>query len=176
MQRKTAFRCCRPTRPAGHGTSYASEYCFLQCHLIPPTWILLDSQSTVSVFKNRELLSNIRKSPTALRVHTNGGTQTSTDIGTVANFGDVWFNTNSLANILSMAEVRKIYRITMDTSIEAAMHVHRTDGSITRFKEYKSGLYYFDTAAAAPPEANDTSTAANYIFVQTVAGNKRANT
>ena len=120
-------------------TSYASEYCFLQCHLIPPTWILLDSQSTVSVFKNRELLSNIRKSPTSLRVYTNGGTQTSTEIGTLAHFGDVWFNPASLANILSMAAVRKIYRITMDSSVEAAMHVHRTDGTIMNFHEYKSG-------------------------------------
>jgi hypothetical protein len=58
-------------------------------NLIPESWILLDSQSTVSVFKNRKLLSNIRESSTNLRVHTNGGTQVSTQLGTVKNFGDV---------------------------------------------------------------------------------------
>jgi hypothetical protein len=107
---------------------YQSEFSFAQAgtghNIIPNTWILLDSQSTVSVFKNRKLLWNIRPSPETLRVHTNGGTQTSTEIGTVKNFGDVWFNTNSLANILSMADVRKVCRITMDTSLEAAMTVH----------------------------------------------------
>jgi hypothetical protein len=99
-------------------------------NMIPHTWILLDSQSTVSVFKNRNLLTNIRPSARTLRVHTNGGTQTSNQIGTVPNFGDVWYNTKSLANILSMAEVRRNgWRITMDTAVEAVMTVHRSDGS-----------------------------------------------
>jgi hypothetical protein len=105
-------------------------------------WILLDSQSTVFVFKNQHLLSNVQPSTSNLRVHTNGGVQISSQMGTVKNFGDVWFNTDSLANILSMAAVRKVCRITMDTSVEAAVNVHRKDGTIMKFKEYKSGLYY----------------------------------
>jgi hypothetical protein len=76
--------------------------------LIPDSWILLDSQSTVSVFKNPKLLSNVRPSSSTLRVHTNGGTQLSTQLGTVTDFGDVWFDPESLANILSMAVVRKV--------------------------------------------------------------------
>jgi hypothetical protein len=36
-------------------------------NLIPPAWILLDSQSTVSVFKNRHLLSDIWTSPRTLQ-------------------------------------------------------------------------------------------------------------
>jgi len=65
-------------------------------------------------------------------------------VGSVKNFGDVWFNTESLANILSIAAVRKVGRITMDTSVEPAMHVHRKDGSIMSFHGYHSGLYYYD--------------------------------
>ena len=38
----------------------------------------------------------------------------------------------------------QVKRITMDTSIEAAMNVHRKDGTIMKFKEYHSGQYYFD--------------------------------
>ena len=134
--------------------------------IIPDTWILLDSQSTVSVLKNSKFLSNIRPSPNKLRVHTNGGTQFSSKMGTVTNFGDVWFNGDSLANILSMAAVRKVCRITMDTSIEAAMHVHRKDGTVMTFKEYKSGLYYYN----ADPKKSNTTNA--YLFLNTVAGNK----
>ena len=59
----------------------------------------------------------------------------------VKNFGDVWFNPHSLANILSMAEVRRVCRITMDSAIEPAMMVHRNDGSLVKFQEYKTGLY-----------------------------------
>ena len=159
--------------------SYQSEFSFAQAatghNLIPHTWILVDSQSTVSVFKNRRLLSNIRLSFKTLRVHTNGGTQTSTEMGTVKNFGDVWFNTNSLANILSMAHVRKVCRITMDTSLEAAITVHRQDGSHMKFREYQSGLYYFDTAAPTT-QPNLTSLSQDYLFLNTVAINKGAYT
>jgi hypothetical protein len=135
----------------------------------------LDSQSTVSVFNNRHLLSDIRTSPRTLGVHTNGGTQLSTQMGHVKNFGHVWFNPNSLANILSIAEVRKVCRITMDTSVEPAMYVHRRDGSIMKFNEYKSGLNYFDTAAPKTP--NSTSFDVNaYLFLNTVEQNKQAYT
>jgi hypothetical protein len=93
----------------------------------------------------------------------------------VRNFSNVWYNPHSLANILSMAEVRKVCRITMDTSIEPAMTVHRKDGSCMKFSEYKSGLYYFDTAGPEP--TNDTSfDVTNYLFLNTVAGNKQAYT
>ena len=70
---------------------------------VPPHWVLLDSQSTVSVFMNPKYLTNIRKSSSTVVVHTNGGTQTSTLIGDVTNFGPVWYNPESLANILSLA-------------------------------------------------------------------------
>jgi predicted restriction endonuclease len=95
---------------------HLEDHCFHQRsrNIIPDTWILLNSQSTVSVFKNRQLLTNIRNSPSSLRMHTNGGIQ---------KFGDVWFNPASLANILSMAEVSKVCRITMDTAVKSAMHV-----------------------------------------------------
>jgi hypothetical protein len=45
---------------------------------IPKTWLLLDSQLTISIFCNQRLLDNIRPSETTLRIHTNGGTQEST--------------------------------------------------------------------------------------------------
>jgi hypothetical protein len=142
--------------------------------IIPDTWILLDSQSTVSIFKNPLYVSNLRNSVRSLKVHTNGGTQISTKIGTVRNFGDVWFNPNSLANILSMAAVRKICRITMDTSVEAAMHVHRKDGTIMTFKEYRSGLYYYDASTKNSGHNNNlTSTNVDaYLLLNTVAANK----
>jgi len=40
---------------------------------IPKTWILLDSQSTVDVFSNPHLLTNIRDSKTTLTLHCNTG-------------------------------------------------------------------------------------------------------
>jgi hypothetical protein len=164
---QSAFTFLHLAEPSSDFILHQADSCY---DLIPDTWILLDSQSTVSVFKNRSLLSNIRASCRTLRVHTNGGTQLSTQLGTVTNFGDVWFNTDSLANILSMAAVRKVCRITMDTSVAAAMHVHRKDGTIMTFSEYESGLYYYDTCAHSTA-ANQSNPTNAYLFLNTVAGN-----
>jgi hypothetical protein len=117
-----------------------------QRNLISDTWILLDSQSTVLVFKNQKLVQNIRDSPSPLKVHTNGGSQVSHHVTTVRNFGTVWFNPASLANILSMAALGKVCRITMDTALEPCMILHQKDGTLMKFWQYTSGLYYYDAA------------------------------
>ena len=135
---------------------------------IDPTWILLDSQSTISVFNNSRMLQNIRRSPHVLRAITNGGFQDSDMIGEFPNLGDVWYNRDSIANILSLSEVRKVCRVTMDTSAEPAMVVHRSDGSTMKFVEHLSGLYVFK---AVPNTINEPSTA--YTMVSTVADHKR---
>ena len=138
--------------------------------IIPPTWVLLDSQSTASVFKNSHYLTNIRRSAHTLKVLTNGGPQYSSFIGEVRNFGTVWYNPQSIANILSLAAVRKVCRVTMDTAVEAALCVHRVDGTIMKFVEFSTGLYYFDPSQQQHITTNTTVT--GYSFVTTVAGNK----
>jgi hypothetical protein len=45
---------------------------------VDPNWILLDSQSTISVFCNKDMLNNVRPSPHVLRAITNGGTRIPT--------------------------------------------------------------------------------------------------
>ena len=134
---------------------------------IDPNWVLLDSQSTISVFRNKNMLRNIRRSPHVLRAITNGGYQDSHMIGDFPNLGPVWYNKDSIANILSLSEVRRVCTVTMDTSKEPAMNVHRKDGTIMSFIEHPSGLYVYN--------GNDvTSDAVNaYTLLNTVAEHKR---
>jgi len=40
---------------------------------IPKSWILLDSQSTVKIFSNRKLITNMRESKCVLTLHCNAG-------------------------------------------------------------------------------------------------------
>ena len=120
------------------------------CSPINKEWILLDTQSTVSVFNNEQYLTNIRESKGILRAITNGGFQDSHQVGEFPNLGTVWYNHKSIANILSMKEVRRVCRVTMDTSIEPTMCVHRLDGSIMKFEEQESGLYVFKPNSNAP--------------------------
>jgi hypothetical protein len=95
-----------------------------QAHMIDPNWILLDSESTVSIFSNKKFLKNIRYCGNShgLRIHSNGGHQDTHMIGDLPGFGPVWYNAGSLANIISLAAIAKICRITMDTLTEASMN------------------------------------------------------
>ena len=56
--------------------------------LINPNWILLDSESTLCVFCNNGLLTDIGESPDGevLKAYTNGGSQESTEVGTLEGF------------------------------------------------------------------------------------------
>jgi hypothetical protein len=74
--------------------------------------------------------------------------QESKLVGDFPNLGEVWFNDNSIANILSLADVRKVCRVTMDTADEPAMTIHRLDGSTMKFREHNCGLYVYDPSNA----------------------------
>ena len=140
--------------------------------LIDPQWILLDSQSTISVFNNPAMLTNIRKSGHTLRALTNGGHQDSEMIGDFHNLGSVWYNPHSIANILSLSDVRKVCRVTLDTSAEPALCVHRINGSIMKFVEHASGLYVYDSTIRNRDTTSSECVNA-YTMVSTVATQKR---
>ena len=105
--------------------------------------ILLDTGSTCSVFNNRKMLLNVRRTSQTLRAYTNGGHQDSNMKGEVPGLIEVWFNPNSMINILSWSDVRKKYRITADTNEGAFITVH-TPGKGLKFEEVESGLYLLD--------------------------------
>jgi hypothetical protein len=135
-------------------------------HMINQNWVLLDSESTVNIFSNKNFLKNIRRCNTVqgLRMHSNGGFQDTHMIGDLPGFGPVWYNKGSLKNILSLAAVQKICLVTIDTLEEAAIVVHKHNGDKMKFLESSHGLYYYDTKAK--------TTSANYWFINSVQENK----
>jgi hypothetical protein len=133
----------QPSLPPSHLGHSCSHVRHLSS--IPTSWVLLDSQSTDSIFNNASLLANIRESPTSLTLLTNGGHITSTQIGDYSCFGAVWYNPASIANILSLAHARRICRITMDSAQDTSIILHHPSGPIQRFQEYSNGLYFYDT-------------------------------
>jgi len=78
----------------------------------------------------------------------------------------VWFNDQSLANILSMNEVANIdgVSITMDTSIDNAIIVNLPDENTLRFEQVNDGLYTYNPVSGI--KSNNAIT--NYSFVSTV--------
>jgi len=59
----------------------------------------------------------------------------------------------------------------MDTAVEAALCVHGSDGSIMKFVEYDTGLYYHNASICQPTKTSADVT--DCSFVSTVNENKK---
>jgi len=72
---------------------------------IPDSWILLDSQSTVDVFCNGKMLTNIHDTKRDLTLHCNAGTTSIIKKGDLKGYGTMWYHPDGIANILSLNNV-----------------------------------------------------------------------
>ena len=114
-------------------------------------WVLLDSDSTHTIFCNPEYVSDIVDVDETLNLGTNGGVLVSNQKCNVAGLGQRWFNRKAIANVISLADMAKYNRVTYDLARELAFLVH-TNGKIIRFPQLKSGLY------ARNPKTSDKPT------------------
>ena len=151
--------------PKGHQFAMASSPPF------PPGSILLDSESSESIFRDLSLLSNVRVGESPMTLYTNGGTRRATQQGEYRGLGNpltVWVDTTSLANILALRDVRKLARVTLDTAKELALVVHLPNGDLMRFVEHDdTGLYVYH------PEYNEVKVPVKaYTMLQTVSKNR----
>jgi len=109
---------------------------------IPDSWILLNSQSAVDIFKNKKLFKIIRDAKKALSLHCNAGIATVDKIEDLPGYATVWFYEDGIANILSLNNVKKKYRVTYNSSAYDCFEVHKADGTKRVFKPSKKGLFY----------------------------------
>ena len=110
---------------------------------IPRTWILIDSQSTIDVFSNGELLSKIKQADTTMHIRCNAGAKSTNQMGYLSGYGWVWYFPDGIANILSLSRVKDKYRVTFDSASDNCFHVHKP-GQILKFQEAIHRLYYID--------------------------------
>ena len=120
----------------GHQMMHVS---FSQGGELPDNGASLDGCSTVTAFKNKKFLENLRQVKGGIKINCNAGAMT-TDIK--GGFGglSVWYLPDGIANIFSMHELEKLYRITYD-SWEGFYVVHTPRGEV-HFHKDEQGLPY----------------------------------
>lgn len=96
--------------------------------------VLFDSDSNITMFKDKKSFSNIKESASTVSISTNRKenlkAMTACEVPNL-KFKS-YFNTDSMTKIISLVDMEKNYLITMDTGIDKAMHVHMKD-KVVRF-------------------------------------------
>ena len=107
-----------------------------------PWWFLLDSCPMTHIFSNAELVENIQIAMEAIRMHSSRGVCLTTQEANLSDIVTVYYDKNTIANILSFAQVQKHHRITYDDK-EDVFTVHLPSRQL-HFHRGKKEVYYFD--------------------------------
>ncbi len=112
--------------------------------------ILLDSCSMCSIFKSPHLIRNLghystKGLPSGIMIVSNGGSMECSQVGKLPGLSfPVWYHPDSIANIVSLAEMVRERRVTMDSDMENALLLHAHDGRLLRFEACGGGVYAHD--------------------------------
>jgi hypothetical protein len=126
----------------------------------------LDNQSTVDVFANGNMLEDIHQVEDEMVIFSNGGSNVTSEMGTLPGYGLVWYDPVGIANIVSLSRVREKYHISFNSDNNIFV-VTKPDGTVFEFKQSESGLYYYDLVSNKHKGA---------VMVDTVASKKSRHT
>jgi hypothetical protein len=100
----------------------------------------------VTAFKTDKYLKGIKTVQSGIKINCNAGAVSTNRVGTYGKL-KVWYHPGGIANIFSMHELEKLYRITYN-SWEGHYVVHAPRGAV-EFHKDKQGLPYSDLEASS---------------------------
>ena len=118
--------------------------------------LIIDSASSVNIISNEDMLDNIRMLDEThwLPIITVGSEVVH--LKHKGDFGDypepVWYYPQGKANIMSLCNVKKHFRVTMDTKKDDAFYLHN-DQRIVRFGSAMKGIYVLDEEHNIPAQS-----------------------
>jgi hypothetical protein len=128
--------------------------------VLGPRDILCDNEASISIFHNKELLKNLRKSDQRVKVTGIGGSISTNTLGDYKDFGPVYYHPESVANILCFYDLNRRYGIHFD-SIANQFNAITPNGSAMVFSP-KGKLYVYSDRGHTSEET---------VLVQTVSKN-----
>ena len=117
---------------------------------IPDKWMLADSCSSIDIIVTRSMLHGIHDAKQPLRLRCNAGVVTLTQQGYLGDYPEpVWYDPDGVANIMSLRNLTKHYRVTMDSAVSNSLSVHKDNGDIYAFTPSDNGLYRHELQSVA---------------------------
>ena len=124
---------------------------------------MLNSEPSAHTFNNQDLLENIWSVPNELTLVSNGGLMTTHEQDSIKNLRTdhpIWYHSEFIANILSLALIKDQFRVTYDSENGGVFEVHIPGKNSLYFPCYNNGLHIHECGTKG------------FSFVETVAENK----
>jgi len=126
---------------------------------IGPYDVLADNQATVSIFGQKELLKNIRKTDKLITIQGIGGKVSTDLVGDFDFFGEVYYSPLATANVLCFYDLQVKFDITYDKD-KNNFNFSLPNGRVITFEE-KNKLYVYDAIKNC-----------DHVYVETVKENE----
>ena len=109
---------------------------------LPSDMVILDSASSCNIFMNKDLLTDMKNTSKEMILYGNSSEVKTKKMGLYDGVY-MWYNLDSIANVLKLSLVSKEYRVVMDMKRERAIQVLWGKNDWYVFKEVGSGLYAY---------------------------------